>query len=637
LVSAYSNGLSGPFVYDDELTIRDNRSIRELRLPDVFSAEQDSPTAGRPLVNGSFAINYALNGLDVRAYHATNLFIHIVCALLLFGLVRRTLDLQALRDRFRDRSTSIALATALVWALHPLNSEVVEYLTQRSESLMALFYLLTIYASVRAIGAERPERWQALAVLVCALGMACKESMVTAPIMVVLYDRAYQFDSLTRAFARRGRFYGALAAIWVVLAVLMWPAPRGESAGFASGASPWTYLLNQSVIVTDYLRHAFWPKNLVANYGWIVPLTLIDVAPFAILIALLLVIAAATWLLRPKIGFLGVWFFLTLAPTSSVVPIPIEVGAERRMYLPLMALAALVVIAGATLLTALDRKWIGERRFLSRYGGAALVAVISLALATATLIRNREYASPLSLYRTAVARWPNYLGYHILGSALLTAGADQEAERVLRVALDGAPRAHYDLGVSLFNQKRLDEAAEHFATLIRIWESPPASHSYWQPPVRGDVAGAHLLMGRAFAQQERWARAAEQFEHVIRMSPSDVEARHLLAGALFSDRSFEQAIAHYNVYLQSRPRDVGALTNLGIALVSVGKDEDAIAVFRRAVDIDPANGSSQRNLANALFDHGDLAEAATHAAEAVKLRPDDPEANNLLTRTSRIP
>ena len=134
---------------------------------------------------------------------------------------------------------------------------------------------MTLYAAVRAVGSRRSAAWQALAVLSCGLGMACKESMVSAPLIVALYDRVYVFEK-QRSRARR-RIYIGLAATWLVLAALNWSGPRAAVGGLSTGVSAWTYLLNQTVMIARYLRLAIWPRSLVVFYGWPLPLTLGDV------------------------------------------------------------------------------------------------------------------------------------------------------------------------------------------------------------------------------------------------------------------------------------------------------------------------------------------------------------------------
>ena len=188
----YGPSLDAPFVNDDEISIVENESIRQL-VPLWGDAEhagsltppKELPTSGRPLVNLSFALNYRFGGLEPRGYRAVNILFHALNVLLLAVLVRRTLRLPYFGGRFGDSAGLIALAVALVWALHPLVTETVVYVTQRTELMVAFCYLATLYASLR-FWESRAFRWLFLAVLACWAGMASKEVMVSAPLMVLL-------------------------------------------------------------------------------------------------------------------------------------------------------------------------------------------------------------------------------------------------------------------------------------------------------------------------------------------------------------------------------------------------------------------------------------------------------------------
>jgi len=171
--------------------------------------------AGRPIVNFSFAINYAIGGLSVRGYHIANVILHILSALVLFGIIRITLRTSKVRDRIAAAPDGIALASALIWMVHPLQTESVDYVTQRTELMMGLFYLLTLFCAIRAAGSSASGRWQVGAIVSCLLGMGCKESMVTAPLVVVLYDRIFLFDSMREAWPRRKGLYAGLALGWL--------------------------------------------------------------------------------------------------------------------------------------------------------------------------------------------------------------------------------------------------------------------------------------------------------------------------------------------------------------------------------------------------------------------------------------
>jgi protein O-mannosyl-transferase len=624
----YWNSLQNPAVFDDHGTITNNSSIESLStLGQVFSPPQETPVAGRPLVNLSFAVNYALGGREVAGYHVGNIAVHVLVTLVLFGLLRRTLDLPKVHDRLGEAPTGLAFAVALVWAVHPLNSEVMDYLSQRTESLMALFYLLTLYASVRAARQGGKAAWQLVAIGASVLGMMSKESMVTVPVVVALYDRIFLFDSWRAALRARGRFWAGLAASWVVLGVLIASNPRTFSAGFtAHDADPWTYLLNQTVMIVRYLRLSVWPRNLVLFYGWPRPYGLTDVWPDALVVTALFLWTVTALLRRPMAGFLGAWFFLTLAPTSSIVPIATEVGAERRMYLPLMAVVTIVILGARS-----EWRHLSERRGGGNRGwpsprvaarlGAALVAVVAVTFSLWTQERNREYASTLKLAETTFERWPTPAAHSMLGTELAAVHRFPEAEAHLRAAAAEFPPARYYLGTVLATEGKPDEAIPELEAFIGS-----------QPAVLDQTRLARLFLADLFMRRQRWSDAVTQYRAVVSTWPGDDETHALLAGALMRLDAYDEAAQQYQIYLSTRPDDVRALGGLGVALASNGHPVEAIAAFRRAAGLDPSSPRTHQNLASALLGHGDLEEAAAEAEHAVSLAPGDPTTHELYGR-----
>jgi tetratricopeptide (TPR) repeat protein len=629
-VLTYWNGLTVPFLFDDFAGIVRNPQIRDLsNWGQVFSPPSDTGVAGRPLAHLSFAVNYAFGGLDVRGYHLVNIALHVLCGLLIFGLVRRTLDAVRVSESLGVPSVGLACAVALLWIVHPLNTEVVDYLSQRTESMMALCYLLTLYASLRATGAPNPRRWLAAAVVACAAGMACKESMVTAPVMVVVFDRVFVFESLGEAFRQRWRFYSGLAAGWLLLAGLLASHSAISSGGFATAHSTrWNYLLNQAILVTRYLRLAIWPRGLVFYYGWARPLTLGDVWPYALFLALLIAATTAALVRRPRVGFLGVWVFITLAPTSSFAPIAAEVGAERRMYLPLIAIVALVVIGVAALRPRFRtrRADLKVRQDAGSEDPAYVLPLLALVLATAvalsavTMARTREYASALTIAQTTLARWPTPNAHQLVGQELAAAGQHEEAIRHLREAVAGYPPARYSLGSELFAAGRLGEAIEQLQAFVV------------EEPSIAPVKSARRMLARAFAARHEMRQAIEQLQLVLAASPSDVAAHGLLADALATEHRFAESVTHYQAFLSAQPGDADAWTGLGVALVATGKGAEAVAAFRNAVGAVPGNGHFRVNLARALLDQGDPAGAGEQAQQAVALDANDPAAHEVLGR-----
>jgi tetratricopeptide (TPR) repeat protein len=614
---AYCNSLRVGFQFDDFGIIAENDEIRRLwPLVDVLSP-RTLGVAGRPLVNVSLAVNYAIGGLDVVGYHIGNIAIHVLCAVLFFSIVRLTLRGSTSSPRpepaegrglqfepsLQTNATGLGLAFALVWGLHPLQTGSVTYISARSESLMGLWYFLMIYAGIRALGSTRPAPWNAVAVASCALGMATKESMVTAPVAMVLYDCAFIFPSLNAAVSARWRLYAGLATTWVVLAVLQRQSPNTASIGFTTDVSAWTYLLNQTVIVTEYLRAALWPQGLVFAYGEPRYLTIADVAPYAGLVTALVGATLWTWLVQPKIGFSALWFFVTLAPTSSVVPIATEVGAERRMYLPLAGLVILAVGGGYTLrewLRSTTLKSLSDRNVTRAYW--TVVVLLCAALTAITVRRNAEYSSSVMLWQTTLNRWPSSVAHRNLATALKMVGKHDEALDHLRQTVGEHPEARYILGVDLLELGRFDEGIRELRNFIHSTPADP------------NVVTAHLLVGRALAARGMASDAAEEFAGVLKIQPANASAQIGLADALLAQERFQEAVPAYRRYLAGQPDAAGALTNLGIALIATGDVDGALDVFRRAVELEPQNAAARENLANALTDRRQAEHGASRAA-----------------------
>ncbi len=482
----YARALAGPFVFDDQTAIVENESLRSLwPLGPLLAQPPDLTTSGRPVVAASFALDYALGGLDARVFRATSFAIHALCALLLAGIVRRTLTGPRLEARFAAHADGIAFAAALLFLVHPLASESVCYASARTETLVALFYLVTLYGSIRARRSPRPWGWVAVAIISSALGMASKEVMVSAPLVVALYDVVLLGPTAPGQRRVRAVLWAGLAATWSVLAVLVLEQPRAESAGFALWVTPWLYLVNQCRILPAYLRLLFWPSPLRLDYGLPEPLVLGDVwAGAAVLVALLLLslYALRRW---PAAGFVGVACFAILAPSSSAIPIASEVGAERRMYLPLAALSVLFVCLG----------WRGLTRVGRARLGPWLVALAALALAGASAMRAGVYANEIALWQADVATAPgNARAHYNLSSALRREGRESEAQ----VERDAAVR-----GEITFYGRILPLQPDRVQAL-------------------GDLAALHVVAGEL-------ARAEQLYGEVLELSPSDATAKRMRA------------------------------------------------------------------------------------------------------------
>ncbi len=502
IAAAYGATLFAPFVYDDRVWVTGNPSIRHLgALGQVLWPPADAMTRGRPFLSLSFALNYLLSGDHPWGYHGVNLAIHCGGALLLMGIVRRTLALlpaafPAPRDRFFP-----AVGAALLWALHPLQTEAVTYVSQRAESLMGLFYLLTLYAFVRGATSGGGRAWFLLATVSCLLGAATKETIVSAPLVVLAYDRTFFSGSFPRALSRRWALYGALGLSWVLLALLS-GGLHGRGVGFGLGFSAAGYALVEAWVVAHYLLLCVWPYPLVFDRGTDLVATVGEAVPWACVTVLALAVAAWGFARRSPWGFACVSFFLLLAPTSSVVPMAFQPMAEHRMYLPLAAVSALAAV--------------GLWRLFGRRAGVFAVPACAL-LAAVTFLRNGDYRSEVGLWSDTVRRAPGNERAHLaLGDALAHAGRDAEAEQQYRQALGISPGdrdARLALGLSLFREGRAGEALREYRMVA---------------PSGPDSALLHRSMGLALERTGQRAEALAEFRRALDLDPSDAVARERL-------------------------------------------------------------------------------------------------------------
>ena len=458
---------------DDETAIAESSTMQ-------WHAPAGSPVSGRPVVSATLALNQAVNtllGVDQRpdpdgpykavGFRLLNVLLHLCTGALLFGVLRRTIRARAIPEDWRVMADPLAGVVCALWLLHPIQTEAINYVVQRTELLASLSYVATLYASIRAWDASSEQvrlRWYAVGVLACALGILCKEIVISAPLAIVLYDRAFRLSSWgAMRFPGRGRgwFYTALATGCLVPYVLIAAGARGNTAGLDAPMTWYAYFYSQYWAITHYLRLVVWPNALTIDYGeqaiggtrGVPGLALLTVFGLASLIA---------WTRVPRWGwfaFLGSWFFMLLAPSSSFVPIPTEIAAERRIYLALAAVLVLAVVGA---------EWL-RRRLVSAmsarqltYGFIGVAAV----LAAVTAARSHTYASSEQLWRGVVRDEPgNLRGYVNLGSALVRQQPPKyvEAETLFNHAIvrdTTCRRGCSQLAYVLSAQGRMPEAAD---------------------------------------------------------------------------------------------------------------------------------------------------------------------------------
>jgi tetratricopeptide (TPR) repeat protein len=682
-IAAYRRTFSVPMLFDDIDAIANNTTLRHWST--AFWPPINTTASGRPILNLSLAFNGAISGTAVWSYHAFNLAIHVLAGLALFGIVRRTLA------RRGDAAASlIGFSAALLWTLHPLQTESVTYIVQRAESLMGLFYLLTVYCLIRgAEAAGRQRLWFGLCVAACLLGMATKEVMVSAPLIVLLYDRTFVAGSFREAWRRRWGLHAALAATWLLLAGLVagtgWN--RSGESGFNANSTPWAYWLTQFEAVTRYLWLSVWPHPLVFEYGTFRANLSAEVALYVlVVVGLAVAVLVALWR-RPVLGFLGAWFLVILAPTS-VMPGRVQMIVEHRMYLPLAAVMTLAAIGIHA--TFRRRSWV-------------VFMALALGLGMLTARRNEDYRSELTIWRDTVAKRPNNERAHFnlgvvwsempghlndaiaryeealrlkpdyadahnnLGLAWSQLpgrlnDAIVQYEEALRLRPDYA-ETHNNLGLAWSQMPgRLNDAIAQYEEALRLKPDSAEAHNnlglaWSQLPgrlndaivqyeealrLKPDYAEAHNNLGLAWSQLPgRLNDAIDQFEEALRLKP-DYAGAHNNLGLAWSKLPgrLNEAIAQYEAALRLQPDYAGAHNNLGLAWSQLpGRRNDAIAEFEAAVRLKPGDAEAHNNLGNVWSKMpGRLNEAIAQYEEALRLKPDYAKAHiNLGLAWSQLP
>jgi len=653
---AYHNSFAGAFVLDDGQAIVENASLRHLWpiWAPLHATTLNSTANGRPMLNLSLALNYAVSGVRPWSYHAANLLIHLLAGLTLFGIARRTLE----RRGAGQSALLCAFAIGLLWTVHPLQTESVTYVVQRAESLMGLFYLLTLYCFIRGVegresgqpsfakasAGEKAARrasfcWFGLSWLACLFGMATKEDMISAPLVVLLYDRTFVSGSFRDAWRRHGRLLAALAATWILLGGLVAAGGgnRGGTIGLGVGTPWWGYVLTQFQAIRTYLRLALWPRPLVFDYGLYGIPPVPQLSADALLVGVLLAATIFGLVRRPAWGFLGAWFFALLAPTSLVSGTT-QMVVEHRMYLPLAAVIAAVVLLGRRALAQWTPRSVGRTSL-------ALALALAAVYGGLTIRRNRDYRSAIALWSDNLAKRPDSPRAHAtLGGALLAAGRPAEAlacfDGALRLdpenvdtldsraaALDELhrpadaiatyelalrlrpqfARAHNDLGVVLAEQGRVPEAMAHYEFVLRHFPGNPA---------------AHFNLGNALLQLGRAPEAATEFAAALRFAPDYAEAACNLGKALMEMGRVPDAVARYQEALRLQPDYPECYYNLGNARMRLGLVPAAIDDYQRALVFRPAYAEAESNLGIAVLAAGNPAGAMEHYAAALRINPD---------------
>jgi tetratricopeptide (TPR) repeat protein len=557
----YSNTFDVPFQWDGRDLILNHGALRDL---DNFIGPEMLKDR-RYMGYLTFALNYKMHGLDVTGYHVFNIFIHILNALLCYGLVLLTFRTPFLRvSGLNTQSRYIALFTGLLFVSHPIQTQAVTYVVQRFASLATLFYLLSLVLYVRwrlgkdsslTLRVQRRHLIYILAVISSVLAMKTKEIAFTLPLAITLYEYMFFRGALRKRFLYL--FPLLLTMLIIPLGVLGVEKPLDEIIGGVEEAtrvrdvSRSDYLLTQSRVIVTYLRLLVFPVNQNLDYDYPVYQSFFELTVFLSFLFLSGIFILGVYLLYHSrstnhparvIAFGIFWFFITLSVESSIIPL--HVIYEHRLYLP--SAGALPAFAtGALLLTArLKYRTIKALSVLS-------LMFVPLVFSYATYSRNSVWQSESSLWEDVVRKSPH------------------------------KERGHNNLGKVYFAEGSIDKALEHYQTAVRL---------------NPDFAEAQFNLGHAYQMKGLTDKAIEHYQTAVRLNPDHALLHYNLGIAYKSRGSTEKAVKHYLFALRISPDSAHVHFNLGLIYFEKGHMDKARREFQTTLKINPDFQKAQRFL-----------------------------------------
>ncbi len=442
----YANTINAPMIFDDPLLIPE---ISATPLVKLLSYEYGL----RILYNVSLRCCHLMGGGGFWMQHLASIALHAFNAVLLFSILLRTLRLPSAARLFPQGIVlPAAFVCAAAWALHPLQTESVAYVSQRSEVMVGTFLFAALYALLRADAASGVfvgRLWQIAAVAACLLGFISKEAMISAPFLIALYDRAFLARTWGESVRRHALFYVLLLGTAALPAAAL--AARGSLMGYVmiftgeGDVAFVQYFLTGCGVLLHYVRLALFPVGQCFDYAWPFVDGWTQAAPTALCVAALLSLTICLSTKSMAMAYPFLWMFVALAPRTLLVPGP-EAAVEHRMYLPLAGLLALplLLIPAIAVWRGISPASRPGRGGLERARVAAgLAAAVLVFLGAATLQRNELYRTPLLLWNDTVEKAP------------------------------GNPRARNYYGIALHQNGRQDEALEQFMLALAVNSSDP--------------------------------------------------------------------------------------------------------------------------------------------------------------------
>ncbi len=569
----YANTFKAPWYFDDHIRIVHNRAVQINTLTPAALMASIDPAAGashsrdaffRPVVMMSLAVNWYLSGGDIAGFHLVNILIHFLAALVLYLTIMALMRAPQAGRFSPDQRLEIALLASVLWAVHPIQTQAVTYIIQRSTSLAGMFFIAGIYGYVR--GRQAGHRKQRIAFFglgaVCyLLGLGSKLNTVILPLSCLLMEILF-FQDLEDAQQRfkvlKWTAMAGLLAVVLGLGVL-WMIKGDPLAPILSGygGRPFTLpqrLMTEARIVVFYLSQLIFPSPDRLAFMHDVPISRSLLDPWTTLAAtaallLLLVIGLAAARRYKFLSLAILFFFLNHLIESSVIPL--ELLYEHRNYLPSMFLflpLAVLIVRGLAHLR--------RARRLSYYALASATAVLIISLGTATYVRNGVWASQRVFWEDVLVKAP------------------RNARPYIQLAAYHEKHGRYDLALKLY------------ARSLELYDPAP----------QRSRATALNNMGTIFNRLHRKDAAIGHFQKALAVNPQHEIARHNLLFSLIATGRMAEARAQADILIRQNPTHPYYLNTAGYIRMKMGDLPGARKHLEKAAKLLPAHDNILVNL-----------------------------------------
>jgi tetratricopeptide (TPR) repeat protein len=684
---AFGQTLGHEFVnYDDGDYVYENPNVtRGLSLRGVVWAFTRVHAANwHPLTTLSHMLDCQFYGLQPLGHHLSNVLLQAAAAILLFLALRRLTG-----------NLWPSAFVAAVFAIHPLRVESVAWISERKDVLSGVFFMLTLLAYARYARSERssPGRYVTVVVLF-ALGLMCKPTLVTLPFVLLLLDY-WPLGRMQRAEGKEQRHQAQRSRVTSAFqcfsgsAFERWPAVRGLVVEkvplfvLSAASCVATVLAQRRAFETDlkltfleraanavvsyvtYLGQMFYPANLAVLYPY--PEGKLALPEVLLAALLLLIISVLVFLWRRKYPFLLVgwlWYLGMLIPMIGLVQVGTQARADRYTYLPQIGLYLLVTWGAMELLA----RWRFGRQV------SAISALLAITVLTADSVHETSFwRNSETLWKRAIDRTSdNYVAYNNLGRALMDKGQLDEAISYFRKALQikGAlPEVEYNLGNVYLQKGQVKEAITHYQKAVQLEPAyadaefnlgtaflqegdqlEAIAHYEKALEIRPDFAEVHINLGNVLLKNRQIDQAIDHYKKAVAIDPQSAEMQYNLGNALGSKGDWAGATSSYRAALQTQARDkrgeelpgrisvyAKAHNGLGVGLEKLGRADEAVAQFRESLQIDDSYPEAHYDLGCVLARLGQRGEAVAQLTEALRLKPDYLEAEEQLRELSAAP